>query len=167
MCRLKNKNVNLKQRVIGFTLIEMIVVLLVGALLLAWGVPNYRDFKVRKEVSLVVNEAVYSFNLARAEAIRYGADVQVRVNGGGWEDGWEIWSLDADGNDNQQLFEQQALSDISMSQTGGLAGRLQFNRLGALVDGAVSFEADNDNPVADSLRNIQISPSGSVRVVTP
>lgn len=149
-------------------MIELMITLLIGSLLLAWGVPNYRDFKVRKEVSLSVNEIVYSFNLARAEAIRYGSDVEVRLTGTVWSDGWEIWTLNPDGSDNQQIFDQQPLNDLAMTQAGGTAGELQFNRLGAMVGGGtVTFQVDNVNPVNDSLRNILVSPSGTVKVVSP
>lgn len=163
----QSKKTTLKSQ--GFTLIELVITLLIGSLLLAWGVPNYRDFKVRKEVSLNVNEMVYSFNLARAEAIRYGSDVEVRLSGSEWKDGWQIWTLNEDGSDNQQIFDQQPLSDMTLTQTGGTAGQIQFNRLGALVGGGtVTFEADNSyGPVANSQKNVLISPSGSVKVVKP
>ncbi len=163
------KNIKTPQKIHGFTLIELLVALLIGSLLLAWGVPNYRDFKVRKEVALSVNEMVYSFNLARAEAIRYGANVRVSLTGGAWKDGWEIWTLDAGGSNDTKIFEQQTLPDLAISQSGGTAGELMFNRLGGLVGGnTVTFDADNSyGPVTDSQRNILVMPSGSVRVVQP
>jgi type IV fimbrial biogenesis protein FimT len=165
----KLKNINSIRKVTGFTLIELIITLLIGSLLLAWGVPNFREFKVRKEVSLSVNEVIYSFNLARAEAIRYGTNVQVRLTGAEWKDGWQIWTLNADGSDNAQIFDQQALNDISMTQVGGTAGELEFNSIGAMVGGGtVTFQTDYSyGPVPNSQRNIMISPSGSVKAVNP
>ncbi|MCW8869170.1 MAG: GspH/FimT family pseudopilin, partial [Proteobacteria bacterium] len=71
-------------KVRGFTLIELIITLLIGSLLLAWGVPNYRDFKLRREVVDHTNDFVYSLSLARSEAIRYGTDVRVEPVGGDW-----------------------------------------------------------------------------------
>lgn len=153
----------------GFTLIELIVVLLLGSILLAWGVPNYRQFKVRKDVSMNANEIAYSFNLARAEAIRYGTDVIVRLSGATWSDGWEIWTLDETNTEDVQLFIQQPINQLSLTQTGGTAGELVFNSIGALEGGvSVQFDADNSyQPVPDSQRNILVTPSGSVRVVKP
>jgi len=160
-------NLSSNKKLTGFTLIELIVVLLIGSILLAWGVPNYRDFKIRKEVSLTANEIVYSFNLARAEAIRFGSDVRVSLTGAEWKEGWEVWLLDANGSNSRLIHDQQALTDIAISQFGGTAGQVRFDRLGALVGAAVRFETDNENPVTESQRNIMILPSGSVRVVKP
>lgn len=158
-----------KHKVEGFTLVELVITLLIGAILLGLAVPNYLNFKVRKEVSMNVNEIVYSFNLARAEAIRYGADVVVRAIDGNWVQGWQIWTLNPDGSDNIQLYDQQPLNQLSISQDGGIDGLMTFNRIGGLQNGGiVEFETDNAvTPAPNSQRNIQVLPSGSVRVVVP
>lgn len=159
----------------GFTLIELFITLLVGSLLLAWGVPSYRDFKVRKQVSDISNEIVYSFNVARNEAIRQGVNVIVDRNGSDWKNGWQIFTLDELGNNDEMVYEQQALpGNLKVTQSGGIVGDLVFNNVGALQAGVGTQFAIEDDPsvngsaaVSNNLRNIIVSPSGSARVVKP
>ena len=159
----------------GFSLIELFITLLIGSLLLAWGVPSYRDFKVRKQVSDTANEIVYSFNLARAEAIRFGVNVKVDRNGNNWKNGWNVYTLDENGANDTLVHQQLALpGTMKLTQSGGFTGDLEFNNLGALVAGVGTQFAVEDDPtingsaaVSNSQRNIIVSPSGSARVVKP
>ncbi len=165
----------LQQHKKGFSTIELFVTLLVGSILLAWGVPSYRDFKVRKQVSDTANEIVYSFNLARAEAIRYGSNVKIDRNGNNWKNGWDIFTLDENGDNDELVYRQDALSDnLKLTQSGGFVGDLEFNNLGALVAGVGTQFAIEDDPsvngsaeITNNQRNIIVSPSGSARVVKP
>ena len=156
-------------------MVELIITLFIGSLLLAWGVTNYRDFKVRKQVSDSANELVYGFNLARAEAIRYGSNVRVVKTGANWNQGWSIYTVDENGSVDEQIYVQEPLDgSLKLTQSGAYTGVIEFNNLGALTSGVgTQFNVENDPyvhgsaPVANSARNIQISPSGSAKVVKP
>ncbi|WP_223788869.1 GspH/FimT family pseudopilin [Marinicella meishanensis] len=159
----------------GFTLVELFVTLLVGSILLAWGVPSYRDFKIRKQVSDMSNEIVYSLTVARNEAIKQGVDVIVDRNGSNWRDGWQIFTLDELGNNDELVYVQPALPrNLKVTQSGGFTGDLIYNNVGALRGGLGTQFAIEDDPsvngstaISNNLRNILISPSGSARVVKP
>jgi len=147
-------------------MVELVVTLLIGSILLAWGIPNYRDFKIRKQIVDVANEVVYSMTLARAEAVRYGTDVRVRPVGGDWQNGWTITSIGVDGNANVLLAQEAAVDDnLTFEQVGPLAGDLVFTPFGGL-DGPVAgrFEIKNDS-VTGFDRAVNISLTGSSRVV--
>ncbi len=162
----KLQNKNLTPRSQGFTLTELIVTLLIGSLLLAWGVPNYRDFKLRKQISDTANEVVYSLTQARAEAVRYGTNVVVSPAGGGWQNGWTTTSIGVDGNADVVLAIQGPLdTNITITQEGPLNGDLVFNRIGGL-NGISPGRFEIKSPDVSGIdKAITISLTGSSKVV--
>ncbi len=92
------------QHATGFTLVEMLVVVALGAILLAVGVPSFTFMLDRNRVSSEVNEMLADLSLARSEAIsRRGRVVLCRSNdprsagalcdgpGSDWNSGWIIF----------------------------------------------------------------------------
>lgn len=155
----------LNNNVAGFSLVELLIALTVGALLLAWGIPNYRDFKLRKQISDTANEVVYSMTQARAEAVRYGTDVRVSATGS-WQNGWTTTSIGVDGNPDVVIAVQGPIDDnLTFTQVGPLSGDLVFNRIGGLTGGdAGRFEITNST-VTGFDRAVTVSLSGSSKVV--
>ncbi len=157
----------LHKKIKGFTLIELILTLFIGSLLLAWGIPGYRDLKIRKQVSNNINELSYSLSLARAEAIRYGQTVTIAPVGGDWDNGWLISTAGIDGNPTIEIYQQDPLDDqLNVTQTGPLQGSLQFNNVGELVGnntGAFTL----GHATASESKALRVSLSGTVRMVHP
>ena len=149
-------------------MIELIITLLIGSILLAWGVPNYRDFKVRKQVTDYTNDLIYSITSARAEAIRYGQTVRFRAKGGGASKSWNRGANTIKvivGSANEKLADLRAFDDsVTITQTGGVAD-LNFNSIGSLPAGT-QFRIEN-TAVLNAFRIVQVLPSGTVRVVRP
>lgn len=140
--------------------------LFIGSLLLAWGIPNYRDFKIRKHVTDVANQTVYSLSFARAEAVRYGTNVTVSPNDGSWQNGWTTTAIGVDGNPDRVLAVQEPIDDIVVfSQEGPLNGTLTFNRIGGLTGGN-SGRFDITSTEASGVdRMVTISLNGTSKVV--
>jgi type IV fimbrial biogenesis protein FimT len=160
----KDKRVrNIKSKNKGFTLVELIITLLIGSLLLAWGVPEYRELKARRMVTDITNDIVTSFTQARAEAVRYGNNVEVSPNGT-WQDGWTITSIGVDGNDDEILAVQDPIDTVvEIAQTGALNGNVVFNSIGGLEGGLVG-EFTLKHTVSEISRSVVIGLSGSARV---
>ena len=86
----------------GFTLIELLVVLTISAILLAVGVPMFQISIANMRATDAANSLAASIELARAEAIRRGAQVFVCraestaptgcAAAGDWGDGWVVWT---------------------------------------------------------------------------
>jgi type IV fimbrial biogenesis protein FimT len=80
----------------GFTLIELLVTLAVAAILLTVAVPNFQMFVVRNRMAAQANELVGALSLARSEAVKQGAQVNVCASSdgatctGGWAQGWVV-----------------------------------------------------------------------------
>jgi type IV fimbrial biogenesis protein FimT len=106
---------------LGFTLIELVVTIAVGAILTAIAIPAFQSFVMNDRDSAQVNSLAYSFNYARSEAVKQDLPGGVTVcpsggglpcNGSAWKQGWIVYYVDANGN-NQILQTVPALSSSS------------------------------------------------------
>ena len=90
---------------IGFTLIEMMVVVALVAILVAIATPSFVGLMQSNRVSAEVNSFVGDLQFARSEAIKQGAPVSVCASSDGlnclgantWQSGWIVF-LDLDGS---------------------------------------------------------------------
>ncbi len=84
----------------GMTLIELLIMLTIGAALVVLGVPGYRALIAHMELRDRVHALVSGMQLARAEAIKRGIRVNLCQSSdgvycagtGGWETGWLIYA---------------------------------------------------------------------------
>jgi len=154
-------------KVRGFTLIELIITLLIGSLLLAWGVPNYRDFKLRRQVVDNTNNFIYSLTLARSEAIRLGTDVSVEPVGGDWRQGWTITAAGVGGSADTLIQSHDPVEGIDLTLASNPGGGVTFNRIGGLR-GAVAAQFELEHHQNNTVnRDINISLAGSIKAIAP
>ena len=87
----------------GFTLIELMFTVVVLAVLLAIGVPSFRDFLRNSRMAAQANDLLSAVNLTRSEAVKRRAPVTLCVGAtdcaaGDFEDGWLVFvDTDQDG----------------------------------------------------------------------
>lgn len=119
----------MKSRQIGFTLIELMVVVALAAILASLAVPSFRVMFVKRTVQSAVDVLSADFRLARAEAIKRSAPTIVcrSDNGatcldssGSWSVGWIVF-VDVNANNavdagDEIVKVQQALSGIESVQ---------------------------------------------------
>ena len=170
MRRMENKRRN------GFTLIELMIVLVIAAILLAIGVPSFRALIQNQRMTTTVNEFFAAINLTRAEALQRGMQVTMApadTDGGDWTKGWVVF---VDDNDNKRpdsnekvIFTHGPVASglgissnigsapffIGFSATGSI--RMAANQKG----GTISFTLDNQS------RLIRINFLGRARVCDP
>jgi type IV fimbrial biogenesis protein FimT len=140
----------------GFTIVELMMVVVIVAILLAIGVPSYRYINNSYRMSAEINALVGDLMYARAEAIREGQDVAVCVSSDGltcsgattWNSGWIVFP-DPAGNGSGDvpasvLHVQQAFTGTN-PDTFTLSNPISsiiFNREGfAQGDAGVAFAA--------------------------
>lgn len=90
----------------GFTLIELMMVLIIASIILAAATPSFIDMTVRNRVITYTNDFIGTINYARSEAVRRGAPVSVcgTENGAAcaddaWTSGWIVFTdADVDGD---------------------------------------------------------------------
>lgn len=86
----------------GFTLVELMVTMLLAAIVLSYGVPNFRTLILKNRQASQMNNFLTAMMLARSEAIKRHNDVTlcksadgqtcVADNGAtGWQQGWIVF----------------------------------------------------------------------------
>lgn len=90
----------------GFTLVELLVVMVIVVILMAIGAPSYRYVTTANRVSTEANTLLGDLQYARSEAVREGQPVTVCISKTGtscdaastsWQEGWIVFS-DLNGN---------------------------------------------------------------------
>lgn len=164
---IKTQQIQSKSKIQGFTLIEVLVVLGLVVILVAWGIPNYRDLRSNRQVSDFANEMVYSFTQARNEAIRYGTTVSV-IPDGSWQNGWrtEVNNMVEGSATPVEIAVQDSVANgVTLTQSAG-AGAVIFNRFGGLQGGVERRFNLKSNPIISSAdRDVVIKLSGTARVI--
>ncbi len=138
----------------GFTLIELMVVLVVAAVLQSLAAPAVSAMLDSVRVTSAVNSLFSSFLLARSEAIKRNAHAVVCksdsgetcATGGGWEQGWIVFH---DVNKNARrdpgearLSRQSALSaSIRLTGNGPVASYVSYTPMGNTTYTAGAFQA--------------------------
>jgi type IV fimbrial biogenesis protein FimT len=118
----------------GFSLIELMVVLIVVAVLVAVAAPSYSVVVLRTKLKSYANSMVASVYLARSEAIKRNAPVRLCISnadgddcqgGGSWEEGWIVMDPNDTVIRHEQalsagivLFEASSIHTMSFQPTG-------------------------------------------------
>jgi prepilin-type N-terminal cleavage/methylation domain-containing protein len=96
----------------GFTLIELMFTITVLAILLGFGIPNFRDFIRNSRMAAQANDLLSGINLTRSEAVKRRAPVTLCsgtatacVADGDLADGWVVF-VDVDANDDISVGDE-------------------------------------------------------------
>lgn len=152
----------------GFTLIEMMIVLVILGVILTVALPGFRNLTLAIRLTNYANEMVAAVYLARGEAIKRNTDVRLCATAdstscatsGGWAQGWIVM----DPND-VVIQEQPALENgYSFVETGSGAHTLTFDSAG-YVSPASTFKLCRQTPsVGHQERQISLTLSGRASV---
>lgn len=111
---------------LGFSLIELMVVVAIVAILAALGAPSFVGMLRSNRLSAAASSLQVSLSLARSEAIKLGADARVTVaantTAGLWTNGWTVF-VDGTGTANASI--------APTADTAGAAGVTRVEVVGA------------------------------------
>jgi type IV fimbrial biogenesis protein FimT len=151
----------------GFTLVELMITLAVLGILITIGVPSFNDLVQNQRVKAATSDIYSSLTLARSEAIKRNAEVNIVRNGSSWSNGWTVQTTDAT---PVPLKSQAAFTDITVSAASS-ESVIRYRRDGRLNTSAPNMPAPsvvvslsgNSNVIA---RCIAVDPSGRANVKT-
>jgi type IV fimbrial biogenesis protein FimT len=141
----------MKAKQTGFTLVELMFTIMVLAVLLGIGVPNFREFVRNSRMTAAANDLLGDLSLARSEAVKRRAQVTVCGTTGGTPlacstsgtafSAWIVY-VDANGDNVYQntevLLRQHDLigNGITGTASGGL--RVAFRHNGFVTPGSAT-----------------------------
>ncbi len=175
----------MKRRVIGLTLLELMLVLVMMAVLSALAAPNFRSLWVKRSVLLAAEAMLGDLRYARSEALKRARPVLVCQSsnatsctsaGAAWAEGWLVFvdsngnaQVDgdtADGPAEAVLRVQTALPALASIASNVSTGHgITFHATGSAKSAAqtILFTPAGSVP-PDSLRALCISLQGRARI---
>jgi type IV fimbrial biogenesis protein FimT len=151
----------------GFTLIELMIVLVIAGILLGLSAPSFSNVIRNNRLTAQANHLVTSFNVARSEAIKRRGTITVcpssdqeTCTGDGWDDGWIV--LEDNTNEVLQVFAPMKGSPTVVSS----AGSVQYTAEGFIAGGA-AVTIGICMAGGDEGRQINITATGRPNNVTP
>lgn len=147
----------------GFTLIELMVAIAVLAVLLAIGIPSFRDYIADQRARAAAEELMLGLTLARSEAIKRNATVTVSAADSDWAQGWAV----SVGGKSYSDCAAGAAGCIRVSQTNGdvqITGAgltsVSFERSGRTAGAATPTFSVCDSENISKQRQVSLDLSG-------
>lgn len=158
----------------GFSLVELMVVVAIAAILMGMAAPSFRELIQNQRLTTSANNLFAAINLARSEAIKRGARVDLApvAGTGEWNRGWAVF-IDADMNQKpgpgeEIIFSQGPIPrgiNITSNRSGSPVQFLSYNGAGRAQMMSFSFSFDGLNDQVR--RKININLLGRPRVCNP
>ena len=99
----------------GFTIIELMVTVVVLAILIAIGVPSFRNIILTQRIKNASFEVFAGLAHARSEAVSRNNTVTITPTGGNWTNGWQITTIDPATLATVNISSQSAYSNITIT----------------------------------------------------
>lgn len=141
----------------GFTLVELMIVVVLVSTLLGLGVPLFRDFIKDQRARTTSSDLSIALMLARSEAIKRNDTVTLEPanDGDDWSVGWTIASP-VDGEPD--ILNHVQPGEISITEASDLE-QVRFSSAGRALDLAV-FEINVDTEANDMCRVVTLALDG-------
>jgi prepilin-type N-terminal cleavage/methylation domain-containing protein len=153
----------------GFTLIELMVVLVIVAILVVVGVPMITEFIADQRVRTVTSDIVADIAFARAKAVEQSRRVYMERTGATWANGWRIFvdlndSNSYDANEEVKIFNGYPAGSMYLCSTvADFANNVIFRPDGRVVRSAVPAPGANDGIYVVDLMNDGVLANNKIR----
>lgn len=151
-------------RLKGFTLLEMLLVVVIMGIMLMVAVPNFTNMVQDQRAGSQVNDFIAALAQARSEAVKQGVTVTITAVGSDFLGGWQVK------NASGQVFQQhEALNGMRFctgcaGATNPVPSSFVFNQLGAVPagGGVIAFMPQNCKSGSNSVRQVWVNRMGRV-----
>jgi type IV fimbrial biogenesis protein FimT len=167
----------LKRSNAGFTLTEVIIVMMIVGILAAIGTPTFKYVTTSNRISGEVNGLLGDMQFARSEAIKTGTTVSICTSSTGttcssssyWHSGWIVF-IDLNGDGNYQpandtiLRTQPAFTSTDTFIASVAYSSITYNRMGFAPTNqpaTITINLHNSNGISNFTRCLAITPIGS------
>jgi len=158
----------------GFTLLELIVALAIGATLLFLGIPGWGSFLAEQQLQERADALLHTLDRARSEAIKRGGRVHVCPDaatgcpgtGAAWEGGWTIAGT-ANGDTATPIARERAAPDgITIRGNRPVADYVSYTSAGYArrIDGALQMGTFTICRRGYKVRKVILANSGRARI---
>ncbi|MCX7111620.1 MAG: GspH/FimT family pseudopilin [Proteobacteria bacterium] len=132
----------LRKPSLGFTLIEMMVTLSILAILTVISVPKFQIFFGNQGIKSATFDLLADLTLARSEAIKRNANVDVKADScGGWQGGWKVKFGTTDLRTHASISGLSILDSVNATNCT-TPSPVTFNRAGRLASDSIIFTID-------------------------
>lgn len=161
----------------GFNLVELLIVLTIGALLVLWALPDFRDAIQSNRVRARASDLQFAFEQARNMALARGVPVTVSPTDSGFSredleltfdmDIVVFIDFDADGtlDDVDEVVQRTGRAEPGVTASAGKPAGLIFNALGeASTNGFAqrTYRVCSRTGKYPEIRDVGVAPSGRV-----
>jgi len=161
LATISEKNLmNSRQKIQGFTLVELLVTVTLVGIIAAYAVPAFQDTIARSKVTATANSLAGALNYARGEAIDSGQQIAVRPKTSG-TDGWEIVQ---DPTGTPVIIKEFQLTSSTVTISTSLTD-VTYEPTGFRTAGSVQDDLLIEDSSTSTSRRVCVSLSGSVRVI--
>ncbi|MFO1435947.1 MAG: GspH/FimT family pseudopilin [Gammaproteobacteria bacterium] len=158
----------------GFTIIELMITLVVAGVLVAWAVPNMKNFVLGGRLTAQTNTLVAALQYARSEAVKRSSTVTIGPIGStnpttDWgTNGWRVF-IDTDGDgvldsDEVTIRQEAALpSGTDYATVNVSTTPLKFNRDGSASAALTATICNTAYKSTKNARTISVSAVGTIQ----
>lgn len=137
----------------GFSLIELMIVVIITAILVSLAAPSFRGLIENQRIRAASGDLYMSLALARSEAIKRNTDITLAPVGGNWANGWQIAHPTSP---SMFIEEHGAVSNFAITGPASVV----YQGTGRLPAGASTITFTLAGNAASNKRCVSVDPSG-------
>ncbi|TMG87507.1 MAG: prepilin-type N-terminal cleavage/methylation domain-containing protein [Betaproteobacteria bacterium] len=148
----------------GFTLVELLTVIVVLAVIAAIAMPSLEQALVNQRLRAAGTDLMSSLMLARSEAIKRRSVVEVApLSGNDWRTGWRVINVKT----GKQIDKKDALGRrVTVALAPAVIDYDRYGRMSVAGVTRVQFADSDPGNAAERSRCVTIDPGGLPRIAT-
>jgi type IV fimbrial biogenesis protein FimT len=144
----------------GFTLVELIVVIVIMGIVMAIAAPSFNTLVLNQRVRTGAADVQASLFFARSEALKRGANIDVAPIGGNWQSGWMV-QISGGGT----TLRRETAFGSKLNVTQSPAATITYRRDGRITAGVAPSIIVSIAGSAVPARCVEVDLTGRPRVV--